>query len=109
MLDTSLFPIIRLGNIRGSNAVGFCAVTHLPTHSKTYINLLKAGSNHGVLPKLRFENTLPTSNDILSVHWFGLLSSLESIPNKTTAGRCDILGLLMAQCTLVKKGTLLSG
>ena len=65
----------------------FCTVIHLPACSKTYIkckswNLqvdelkplsLKVVSNHGVLPKLRFKNTLPTSNDTYSVRaldWF---------------------------------------
>ena len=34
------------------------------------------GNYHGVLPKLKLKSTLLTSNDILSEHWFGLLSSL---------------------------------
>ena len=41
--------------------------------------------------KLRFKNTLPTSNDILYEHWIGLLSSLESTRKGRTAGQCDLL------------------
>ena len=57
-----------------------------------------------VLLKLRLKSTLPTSNDILSEHWIGtlILSSMESTRKWTTTRRCDILEMLLAQCTLVK-------
>ena len=52
-----------LGYLKDSNAAAhsvdrdiFYAVIHLPA-------FLKVVSNHGVLLKLRFKSTLPTSND----------------------------------------------
>ena len=64
--------IYLLGYLKGSNAAAysvdsdiFYAVIHLPARSKTYLNL-QVVSNHGVLPKVRFKSTFPTSNDILS-------------------------------------------
>ena len=41
-----------------------------------YPLFLKVVSNPRVLPKLRFKSAFPTSNDILSEHWIGLISSL---------------------------------
>ena len=69
----------------------------------------KVASNHGVLPKLRFKSSLPTSNDVLSEHRVGLLSSLESTRKRTTTRPCDILELFVAQCTRVKRFALRSG
>ena len=59
-------------------------------------------SNYEVLPKLRFKCSPPTSNDILSEHCIGSLSSLESTRKKRTARRYDLLELFLEQCTLVK-------
>ena len=58
----------------------FYAVIRLPAHSKTYINLyfLKRCQTMVCYQKLRFKSTLPTSNDILSEYWIGLLSSLTA-------------------------------
>ena len=50
---------------------------------------LKVESNHGVLPKLSYKSTPPTSNNILSEHWIGLLNSLESTQKMRTARHCD--------------------
>ena len=59
---------------------------------------LKIESNHGVLPKLSYESMgPPTSNNILSEHWIGLLNSLESTQKKQ--GQLDGV-------TLVKRGAI---
>ena len=56
------------------------AMIYPPAHSKTYINLyfLKWSQIMGCYAKRRFKSTLPTSNDILSEYWIGLLCSLTA-------------------------------
>ena len=51
----------------------FYAMIHLPSRFQDLHQplFLKVESNQGVLPKLRFKSTPPTSNNILSEDWIG--------------------------------------
>ena len=67
-----------------------CAITRFRNQfargQKTIGSHLKVESDHGVLLKLRLKSTIPTSNDILSEQWVGLLSSLTLSSDKFKFG-----------------------
>ena len=71
----------------------FYAMIHLPARFRDlHLPLfLKVESNQGVLSKLRFKSTPPTSNNALSEHWVGFLCSLAPTQKTRTTQWCDIL------------------
>ena len=81
----------------------FYAMIHLPAHFRDlHLPLfLKVESNQGVLPKLRFKSTPPTSNNALSEHWVGFLCSLAPTQKTRTTQWCDIPGVLLEAGTQV--------